>query len=484
MRKTLLMSLVVSVMGAGVLPVAATPVPPRTLSWSPCPEDVGAPGLECSTLQVPLNYYDPNGRKIEIAVSRLASKNPAQRRGVLLTNPGGPGASPALDFPFGLKEAGLPQSVLDAYDVIGFDPRGVGRSTPVTCGLTPEQTKYGPHPSYADNGADVAKQASVAEAIARQCAGSAQAWMLPHTTTANTARDMDRIRQALGEEKISYLGYSYGTHLGAVFTTLFPHHSDRIVLDSNLVPTGFDATAVRLMAKGLEDRFPDFADFVAAHPEYGLGATSAEVRAKYFALAARLDKAPFQGVDGSLFRWVTLAFLYNDAQLPALAEVWKAIDTNQPPPPVNDPTMSLDNAISSHLAVACADTRWPRSIHTYQRNVEVDRIRHPLIGAASASIRPCAYWQTDPVEPPVRVRDRGPSNVLLVQYTRDPGTPLVGARQMRQALGDRARMVTVDGGGHGVYLFGTNKCANSAATAFLATGKRPAHDLACAAEPN
>jgi pimeloyl-ACP methyl ester carboxylesterase len=194
--------------------------------------------LECSTLQVPLNYHAPNGREIEIAISRLASKNPSQRRGVLLTNPGGPGAAPALDFPFGLKEAGLPQSVLDTYDVIGFDPRGVGRSTPVTCGPTPEQTKYGPHPTYANSAADVVERAEAAKAIAEQCAGSTTAWMLPHTTTANTARDMDRIRQALGEQKVSYLGYSYGTHLGAVYTTLFPHRGDRIVLDSNLVPTG------------------------------------------------------------------------------------------------------------------------------------------------------------------------------------------------------------------------------------------------------
>ncbi len=117
-----------------------------------------------------------------------------------------------------------------------------------------------------------------------------------------------------------------------MYTTLFPHRGDRIVLDSNLVPTGFDATAVRLMAKGLEDRFPDFARFVVAHPEYGLGTTPTEVRAKYLDLAARLDKTPFQGVDGSLFRLVTFAFLYNDAQLPVLAEVWKAIDTNQPTP--------------------------------------------------------------------------------------------------------------------------------------------------------
>jgi pimeloyl-ACP methyl ester carboxylesterase len=470
---------VISLLAASLHGVAAG-AEQDPLRWRPCPPELAAPDLRCATLQVPLDHRKPNGRKIAIEVSRLASTEPAKRRGVLLTNPGGPGAG-YLEFPHVLKQSGLPQSVLAAYDIVTFDPRGVGRSTPVTCDLTPEQLKYGNHPPYAKDPADVAKRAQIAKAIAERCAASSTAWMLPHNTTANTARDMDLLRQALGEQKISYLGYSYGTYLGAVYTTLFPQHSDRFVLDSNLVPTGFDTTAVRLMARGLEDRFPDFATFAAAHPEYGLGATPRQVRAKFFEMAARLERKPSQRIDGSLFRWLTLSFLYNDALLPLLAESWQALDTGGalPDAVVAELDQPFGEVIPSNLAVICADSRWPQSVRTYQLDVEADRARYPMIGASTANIRPCAFWPADPVEPPVDITDRGPSNVLLAQYTRDPGTPLAGAERMRQALGDRARMVTAEGGGHGVYLFGTNTCANETVTRFLTTGRRPARDVTC-----
>ena len=264
---------------------------------------------------------------------------------------------------------------------------------------------------------------------------------------------------------------------------MFPERSDRFVLDSNLGPGGYDITAQRRFARGLEDRFPDFATFAAANPQYGLGATPTQVRAKYVELAARLAKTPVQGVDGSLFRGITFDLLYTDVGMPTLAAVWRALDTNQPLPP-EPPLGDVDNAISSRLHVICGDSSWPSSIQRYQRDVALYRVRYPLIGAAAANIGPCAFWRS-PVERPVRISDRGPSNVLMVQNLRDPGTPLVGARELRKALGHRARMVTADQGGHGAYLFfARNRCANNAVTTFLATGERPQRDLACVAENN
>jgi pimeloyl-ACP methyl ester carboxylesterase len=485
MRRTLSLAVAVAVaaVAAVATPGVSAAATPSTVRWGPCPADVAAsPGLECSTLDVPLDYRHPDGQKIEIAISRLASTKPAQRRGVLLTNQGGPGLT-GLDFPATLVNSRLPQSVRDSYDVIGFDPRGVGHSTPVTCDLTPEQKALGNFPPYADSAADVAKQAETAKTVAGQCATSKTAWMLPYITTANTARDMDRIRAALGEPKLSYDGVSYGTYLGAVYTTLFPERSDRIVLDSNLGPGGYDVTAMRLFARGLQDRFPDFAAFAAAHPEYGLGATPEQVTAKYFDLASRLDRTPVQGFNGTLFRGATSSFVYNDVTLPLLAAIWQALDTDQPLPPF-PPASDPDNAMSSRLYTICGDSRWPRSVRTYQRDVALDRIRYPLLGGVTANIGPCAFWPTAPVEPQVHIGDRGPSDVLMVQNLRDPGTPLVGAQRLRRAFGDRARMVTADQGGHGVYLFSKNTCANDAITTFLTTGQRPSHDLACAAEPS
>ncbi|MFC9255494.1 alpha/beta hydrolase [Amycolatopsis thailandensis] len=478
-------ALTIVVAAATAAVVLAPPGLARTgPKWGECPADVAKPGLRCGTIDVPLDHRNPDGEQIQLAISRLASKNPDKRRGVLLTNPGGPGGS-GLDFPGGLVDLKLPQSVLDSYDVIGFDPRGVGRSAPVTCDLTTEQQYRGNIPPFARDASDVVTHARNSKTVAEQCAKSKTANMLPYVSTAATARDMDRIREALHEDKLSFLGYSYGTHLGAVYTTLFPDRSDRIVLDSNLVPGGLDRTGSRLFGPGLEKRFPDFAEFAAARPEYGLGTTPEAVTAKYFDLAGRLDKTPVQGYDGNLFRLATFGSLYRDSRMPELAAIWHALDTNQPPPTsaASDAPQSLENKVASHLYAICNDSRWPRSVSSYLHDVSVDRKRFPMFGAAGANIRPCAFWRSEPAERPVRVGDKGPANVLLAQNTRDPATPLAGAEQMRRALGDRARMVTADQGGHGVYLIGANKCANDTVTAFLTTGERPADDRVCVAEP-
>ncbi|PRY38884.1 alpha/beta hydrolase [Umezawaea tangerina] len=475
MRTTLLIA-AIAVLGATVVTPTASSAPAR-LDWAPCPAGpLPTPDLECTTLEVPLDYRDPNGRRIDLTISRLPSKNPQKRRGVLLTNPGGPGPG-GLDYPQLLKLFELPQDVLDTYDVIGLDPRGTGHSTPVACDFTPEQVARGNLP-YPNGPADVLDQAERAKAQAKRCAESESGPLLPHITTANTARDMDRVRAALGESTVSYLGASYGTYLGAVYTELFPRRGDRFVLDSNLGAGGYDIEAMHGFARGMEDRFPDFAEFAAARPQYGLGTTPAQVTAKFHELAARLDRAPVAGITGSLFRGLTFEGLYS-ADLTALAENWQALDAGKAPDvPTTD---DLDTLLSARFAVICGDSTWPRSVRSYQLDVEVNRLRYPLLGAAAANISACAYWPA-PLEPRVRITDQGPSNVLMVQNQRDPGTPLANARTLRSALGDRARMVTVDQGGHGVYLFGTNRCANTAVTEFLVTGKQPSTDVLCAAE--
>lgn len=498
MRRTLAFALSAATVAATAIPGVAVAAPPDSTTtdtvtlgsttpdsvrWGPCPEEVSSPRLECATLEVPLDYRKSEGRQIEIAISRLASEKPSQRRGVLLTNPGGPGGS-GLEYPAILAEAGMPQQVLDSYDVIGFDPRGVHHSAPVTCDLSPEQQARGNFPPYARTAADVTREATYARTIAEQCASSPTASLLPHTTTANTARDMDRIRAALGERKISYAGASYGSYLGAVYATLFPRRGDRILLDSNLGPGGYDVTAMRMFARGLADRFPDFAKFAAARPdEYGLGSTPGQVTRKFYELAKRLDAKPVQGVDGTAFRGITFESLYSDARMPELAKTWQALDTNGPLPSQSSPS-EVENLLAARFHVVCGDSRWPGTVREYQRDVAVDRLKYPMLGGSTANIGPCAFWPEKRVEPPVRIGDQGPSNVLMVQNERDPGTPLAGAQKLRKAFGKRATLVTADQGGHGVFPFGRNTCANDAATAFLTTGERPARDLACAAEPS
>ncbi|WP_218040527.1 alpha/beta fold hydrolase [Actinomadura sp. WMMB 499] len=252
--------------GAAAAPPEAPAAPPGGgPDWGACPSGVAAPGLECATLDVPLDYRDPDGRTIEIAISRLASTDPGRRRGVLLTNSGGPGGQ-GLGFPAALRDLGIPERVLETYDVIGVDPRGVGHSTPVTCDLTRAEQPSN-IPRFARNDADVAAEAKRVAAVAAKCGSSRTAPLLPHITTANTARDLDRVRAALGEPKASYLGISYGTYLGAVYATMFPHRTDRFLLDSAAGPGGWDVSFSRMFGRGFADRFPDFAEFAAAHHE-------------------------------------------------------------------------------------------------------------------------------------------------------------------------------------------------------------------------
>ena len=482
MRKSLSLAAVMTAAAALVVPGVASAAPVSEVNWVACPADVASSGLECGTLRVPLDYRKPDGRQTEVMISRLAGKNPEKRKGILLTNPGGP--SEGLTFPSLLKTLGLPQSVQDSYDVIGMDPRGIGYSSPVTCDLTEEQMAPGSVPPYAVKPADVRKRAEETKAIARQCLKSSTADVLPYNTTANIARDLDRVRAALGEKKASFLGYSYGTYLGSVYATLVPKTADRVVLDSNLGAGGWDVEGGRMFGRGVEDTFPDFAKWAAARPELGLGTTPELVRAKYFDLAARLDAKPsVEGIPGQGFRILTFAALYGtgDAVFSKLAAQWKAFDTNSPQPPEEVPDIPRPQALlAGRLHVICGDSEWPSSVGTYERNVAVDRVRHPMFGAAAANIQPCAFWPK-PVEKQVRPSDRGPRNVLMVQNERDPATPLAGARTTRRAFGDRAAMVTVDQGGHGVYLIGRNKCANDKVTAYLLGGQRP-DDVKCAAE--
>ncbi len=484
MRKMLSLAAVVTAAAALVaIPGVASAAPPvKQVQWVACPADVALPGLECGKLQVPLDYRKPEGRQTEVSITRLASKSPEKRKGILLTNPGGP--SEGLTFPFFLKALGMPQSVLDAYDVIGMDPRGIGYSSPSTCDLTEEQMAAGSVPPYAVTPADVRKRADETKKMAEQCLKSSSAEALPYNTTANIARDMDSVRAALGEKKASFLGYSYGTYLGSVYATLFPKTSDRVVIDSNLPASGWDVEGGRLMAPGLEDTFPDFAKWAAKHPEYNLGTTSEQVRAKYFDLASRLDRKPsVEGYNGQVFRLSTWAGLFDtgDKAFSKLAASWKAFDTGQPQPPQEIPEVPrIQATLAGRLHVICGDSEWPSSVRTYERNVAVDRVRYPMFGAAAANIQPCAFWPK-PVEKQVVLSDRGPRNILMVQNERDPATPLVGARSTRHAFGDRAAMITVDQGGHGAYLIGKNKCANDKVTDYLLGGQRPS-DVRCAAE--
>lgn len=483
-----------------VSPTAAAVAPP--LSWHACPSASAGvtldPRQQCATLRVPLDYRRPGGRQIDVEISRIASATPTLRRGILLLNPGGPGGS-GLNLPSALA-ALLPAQVTERYDLIGFDPRGVGFSTPVTCGMTLETPPDLQLPFPAPDGS-IARNVAFARQTAAGCAaGSGD--LLPYITTANTARDMDRIRGALAEPTLSYLGYSYGTYLGAVYTSLFPQRSDRVVLDSAVNPRLVWYDQWRLFSLGFALRFPDFTGWAAARDAtYHLGSTPGAVTKTYYATAARLDRDPvvLPGVvfNGNVYRLFTFSELYADADFPTLATIWREFAAPVPATAVTATGMAAlrtalarvapaaaaevpaDNLRAAQYAVVCDDAAWSSDIGVYARNVAVDRRVHPGTAGFPANLWPCVFWPNRPVEPPVQVTGNGPRNVLVLQNLRDPATPWVSGFGLRTALGRRAAMVSVDQGGHGVYPLTNAPCAADIATAFLASGTLPDRDRLC-----
>ncbi|MFI6024648.1 alpha/beta hydrolase [Amycolatopsis magusensis] len=471
MRMVLLSAL--CLVGLAVPATAAGAPPPGPLRWEPCPVAGSAEPQECATLRVPLDYRKPHGQEIDVRVSRIPAKRPDARHGVLLLIPGGPGSS-GLNRPSTLD---LPAELRERFDVVGFDPRGVGKSTPISCAMSPEDNgRTMPWPAP-DGGIDanVAQGKRIAETCRRN-GGE----VLPHINTKNEVRDLDRLRQALGERKLSYWGLSYGTYVGAVYATMFPQHTDRVVLDSTGDPRTVARGWLANYQIGVEDRFPDFARW-AADPANALRLADdpAAIRPLFLDLAARLDHKPLPGLTGNGLREALLRNLYTDKGFEPLAKLMIAARDGSPVPTQPQPPEDvLQNTSAMAVSTVCNDVEWPGSVKAHERAVAESRERFPLTGGMPVNITPCSFWPFEPVKP-VRITDDGPSNVLLVQNTRDPSTPLAGAREMRRALGDRARMVTVDSGGHGAYRANGNACGDDTVTQYLLTGQLQKSDSFC-----
>ncbi|RPK62566.1 Tripeptidyl aminopeptidase precursor [Streptomyces sp. ADI96-02] len=462
-------------------------------AWHACEPSGGAPvpaGQECASLRVPLDYRDPGGPAVEVAVARLRTDRPAARRGTLLVIPGGPGSSGVQRL--AQKGEALRAATGGGYDLVSLDPRGVGGSTRGRCGLPAGDRWLTTLRSWPDADGGIAENTERARRTAASCESGGDA-LLRSVSTLNEARDIDRLRGALGERELTVWGTSYGAYVGAVYAQKFPQRVDRLVLDSTGDPDPARVAHGWLenMAAGAADRFPDFAAWAAdpAREEAGLRLAdrAEDVEPLLLALARRLDGSPrasdVAGVPltGNGLRQALQNALYSDAAFPALARLVRAA---QDPlgRPVLPPELARalpDEDASLMVAGICNDVRWPSSAAGYARRVAADRERYPLTAGMPANITPCAFWKSGPSEKPVRITGEGPSEVLMIQSLRDPATPYAGALRMREALGDRARMVTVGQGGHGMYLGNGNACGDRAVSAFLVDGVRPARDAHC-----
>ncbi|MGW1608687.1 alpha/beta hydrolase [Streptomyces sp. NPDC002285] len=487
-KSAALMAAVSGVVFGLVTPLTANATgSPAPLKWTKCEGEGLDPRQQCATLAVPMDYADPGGPKIDIAVSRIRSENPAARRGALLMIPGGPGGD-SLGHPSDVGQR-MPQEVRDAYDLIGFAPRGNAPSTPVSCDVDNADLAVDKRLPWPATDGSVTENLAMGRRLGDACARNGGE-LIKHISTLNNARDVDRIRAALGERKLSAWGVSYGTYIGAAFTELFPQRTDRIVLDSsdNPDPVAAERAWLRAFEVGVEDNFPEFAKWASrpGNPDR-VADTPARVRSRFLALAARLDREPLPWpganpaeLSGNVLRATMLNSLYDPDDYPVLAKLMLAAEKGTlPPAPPSPPQAALQNYLAVGAGTICNDAAWPRSAAVYEKGVAESRAKYPLTAGMPRNALPCTAWPWQPREAPLRVTDRGPSNVLMIQNERDVATPLSGALKLREAYGRRAVMVVNDSTGHDAYLNNGNACGDAAVSRFLATGERPARDTYC-----
>ncbi|GAA2511142.1 alpha/beta hydrolase [Streptomyces gobitricini] len=462
------------------------------LAWKACATKQ-YPRLQCATVRVPLDHDDPGGERITLALSRIPH-TARTYQGPLLVNPGGPGASGRTMA--GFVAASLPAKVAAQYDVIGFDPRGVGASRPaLDCKpgyFTPVRPDSVPRDQREER-VNLARAASFAKACGDKYGG-----LLRHMSTVNTARDLDVVRQALGAQKINYFGYSYGTYLGTVYAKLFPQRLRRVVLDSVVDPRGvwYDLNLAQDVA--FDARHKAFLAWVAKHhAAYRLGTDPAKVEARWYAMREALRKKPAgRKVGPAELEDTFLPGGYFNGFWPTLGEAFSAYVNDKDPEPLVAAHKALassdaadDNSYSVYAAVQCRDARWPKDWSFWHRD------NWELYGKAPFSTwnnawynAPCAFWPVASLAAPDLTNDALPP-VLMFQATEDAATPYAGGVALHRQLRGSSLVVERGGGNHAITL-GGNTCLDRHLARYLETGRVPrgkpgaAVDAVCEATPD
>ncbi|MFD9888127.1 alpha/beta hydrolase [Amycolatopsis sp. NPDC059027] len=461
-------------------PASAAPAA-SGIKWAECAPELGAPrGTGCATIDVPLDYAQPSGKQIKLTLSAAGSLDAPD---VLVVNPGGPGQSGIGTAK--LISSSMPPELRDKYLVVSFDPRGVGASAPVNCGDTSGLFPHPMPPNKPANAETEEQRVGIARNIAAACAQHAGD-LLPHITTQNAARDMDRIRLALGKSKLDYLGYSYGTKLGATYVTMFPATSGRMVLDSVVDPTLSDYRMGFQQNPALQRRAGQFFAWTAARDsQYHLGTSGEDVGRTWNDVRAELAAHPAAGkVGGAELDDMLASAMYVEASWSSLADAvarHRKGDSSGLITVVGN--LGMDHVDGPLLAYNCVDEKWPADWRTWHDDtVRSDRGAPLFAWLNTWYSAPCAFWKA-PTAPPMRIGAGKTPPVLLVQAKDDGATPAEGARHMQQALRG-SRLVLADSGNHGQFLFDRNPCVDKPVADYLLTGKLPDADVRCPAPPN
>lgn len=472
---------------------AAARAAEKGIDWKDCPEDWGLEKpIECGFVTVPVDYADPGGETIEIAVDRAKSTgSKKERQGALLYNPGGPGGS-GLRFPARVTDENpLWTKAAKAYDFVGFDPRGVGHSAPVSCMDPQEFVKAPKADPVPDDEGDKRAQRKLAKEYAEGCKERSGS-LLPHMTTPNTARDLDVLRAALGEKKLNFLGVSYGTYLGSVYSTLFPTHVRRMIVDSVVNPARDQIWYQNNLDQNVafQTRWEDWTKWVAEHDDvYGIGGTAAEVDKQWEKLRAAAKKEPVGGVVGPA---ELLGFFQNapyyDQMWAEVAAVWSAyrkgdekalVDAAGPDMSDTAGNADSENGNAVYTAVECTDAKWPTSWKTWDRDNTELHEKHPFLTWSNAWLNlPCATWPVEQQDALEVAPGKGLPPVLIMQAERDAATPYGGAVELHERLKGSRLITERDAGSHGITNV-ENPCINKRVDAYLLKGTVGGKDATC-----
>ncbi|MFI0485935.1 alpha/beta hydrolase [Actinomadura sp. 9N215] len=461
---------------AGAAAVAA-----QGIDWGKC--EVSGPDdpmnkAQCAQVQVPLDHGRPHGPKISIAVSRFKHTDEKNYQGVLFVNPGGPGGSglayaPALARWIG--GTGHPD-VAAKYDIIGFDPRGVGSSKPaLSCDphySDPIRPDYVPS-SWKEEKAWIAKSKKYAQDCAKKFGG-----LLPHMRTTDAARDVEAIRAALGQKQISWYGFSYGTYFGATYATLYPGRVKRMVMDGNVNPKTVWYDAQLDQDKAFERNMKSWWAWTAKWDSvFHLGTTEKAVEAKYYEVRAAAKKAPIAGKIGpDELDDIVLTAGYNTGYYIPFSQILSQWVNDKDPSGLLDwlNPGGDDNGFAVYNAVQAADAKWPRNWSKWHRDAErLYKQGYRFNTWSNVWFNaPIAFW---PFNGGPEFRLKGGKNLpgmLLVQSTEDGATPVAGGLEMHKVFPSSRLVFEVGGKTHANTLNG-NKCLDDKVAAYLDTGALP-----------
>jgi len=459
--------------------------------WVSCYE-----GKQCARVNAPLDWNEPEGERIELALVKQPALS-GKAQGTLFVNPGGPGAS-GVDYIANSIDYAVGAPLQQAFDVIGWDPRGVGSSTPVHClddaGL--DQLLYG---KSATDGLEPGSQEWVDAALAENKAyGEAclkeTGALLGHVDTGSTVRDLDMLRAIVGDEKLNYLGYSYGTYIGARYADTFPDRVGRLVLDGAIDPTSSEAEVVREQTRGFELALRAYVTDCLTRSDCPMSGTVDQAMQSWRALLDAMEAQPLAGKDGRSLSADTLLTaiilpLYSKQNWPYLDQLFTSVSNGNADlglslaDSYNDRVDGVytSNLMTAFSAINCLDYPSPLPLDLEQMRADAAELQKiaPTIGAFQGyGDVGCAAWPVKGVSDREAVTASGADPILVIGTTGDPATPLRWAESLAQQL-ESGTLLVYQGEGHTAY--GENQCVNDLVEQYFLTGAVPAEGARCVA---